>query len=247
MPARQDAVPHEIGKESVQPPGPVSAPPGTAQVRTNAGSLRREVRKMGYEEGASRLRPGANAQPPPPKGSATVVAAAGPREWSFDGSFSPALLEAMQRNPGRPLQDVLLDMALLELPAGNEDQRAHHPEAASVGQTGAGSQSFPAGRRRAALVANENYQAEPKLDAPAREAGQFHNELVGRGFQVETAGDRTAPQMQLEYERLVSEAEPGDELMGYFSGHGAPEGLVGAPARRPGRTGRPRHRRRAGA
>ena len=166
-------MPHEIDRESKPQPRPVSGNVGATPAPARAGSLRNEVRKLGYEEGSARLRPGSvgpgrREGAAPPKGSATVVAAAGAREWSFDDSFAPALLEALRKNPGRPVADVLFEMASRELPVANEEQPAHHPEGIQVGSVGAGSGPFPGGRRRATLVANENYVENSKLDAPAR-------------------------------------------------------------------------------
>jgi hypothetical protein len=193
----------------------------SSEARPRSGSrsaLRREVRGLGYEEGASRLRP---------RGSATVVASAGPREWAFDNSFAPALQEVLALHPGQDLADVLVLVATRDLAVGNPEQADHHPTIAQIGAGQAAPKAYRAGRKRAVLVANQNYVGISPLETPADEAMRFQEQLRSRGFQVQTAADATAAQMQEEYEGLVDGAGPEDELVGYFSGHGSPAGLIG--------------------
>jgi hypothetical protein len=200
---------------------PDSGAASSSEARPRSGSrsaLRREVRGLGYEEGASRLRP---------RGSATVVASAGPREWAFDNSFAPALQEILAQHPGQDLADVLALVATRELAVGNPEQADHHATIAQVGAGQAAPKAYRAGRKRAVLVANQNYVGISPLETPADEAMRFQEQLRSRGFQVQTAADATAEQMREEYEGLVEGAGPEDELVGYFSGHGSPAGLIG--------------------
>jgi len=156
-----------------------------------------------------------------------VVAAAGSREWAFDNSFAPALQEVLAQHPGQDLGQVLEEVATRDLVVGNPEQAEHHPTIAQVGAGQPAPKNYRAGRKRAALVANQNYAGASRLETPVDEATAFQVQLRSRGFEVQTAADATAEQMREEYEALVDGAGPEDELVGYFSGHGSPEGLVG--------------------
>jgi len=209
-----------------------AVPQNQGGARLGQAGLRDELRGLNYREGAERLRPRGRGPEPDavPRGSATIVAAAGAREWAFDRSFSPALQEVLRANPGRDLADVLAEVAQRELVVGSPEQDAHHPTLAQVGARPRGPASFRAGRKEAVLVANQNYVGGAPLETPAEEAAQFHDQLVARGFHVKTAGDLTAAEMRDEFEALVVDAQPEDERVGYFSGHGSPQGLVGVLA-----------------
>ncbi len=205
---------------------------GTGGASPGQAGLRDELKGLNYREGVERLRP-RGREPEPvaaPRGSATIVAAAGSREWAFDRSFSPALQEVLRAHPGRDLADVLAEVAQRELVVGSPEQDAHHPTLAQVGARPRGPASFRAGRKEAVLVANQNYVGGAPLETPAEEAAQFHDQMVARGFHVKTAGDLTAAEMRDEFEALVVDAEPEDQRVGYFSGHGSPQGLVGVLA-----------------
>ncbi len=151
----------------------------------------------------------------------------GPREWAFDNSFAPALQEVLAQHPGQDLGQVLEEVATRDLVVGNPEQAEHHPTIAQVGGGQPAPKNFRSGRKRAALVANQNYVAVSGLKTPAEEAMKFQDQLRSRGFEVQTAADATAEQMREEYEALVDGAGPDDEVVGYFSGHGLPQGLVG--------------------
>ncbi|MBR56561.1 MAG: hypothetical protein CMH54_00725 [Myxococcales bacterium] len=168
---------------------------------------------------------------PPEEGSATVIAAATSTEWSFDNSFTPALIEALDKNPHLGIDEVLLMMGEKTLFVGGE-QPQHHPQVAQHGQKGREADNTSEcgeNARKAVLVANNNYldQGAGPLPGPIPETRQLAGELEQRGYKTSQHDDQSAVEMDAHYNSVISSLKAGDDLVLAFSGHGAPEGLVG--------------------
>lgn len=231
-------------------PEPVRAPAGhgSTAAPSRTAAFQRVLRGRNFRDGAAALSPrtapgprqdtpGAglcSSQPPAfgqavaATGSATVVGAAGNTEWAFDNSFTPALLAEMEANPGLTLDEVLVRLADRELKVNAAEQPQHHPTIAQFGQTTENTSMTRAGRHMATLVANSHYLAAGQLQTPGTEAAAFRTALAAQGYDAEPVHeDLTAPSMEAAFGSLVGRAEPNDDLVAYYSGHGSPEGLVG--------------------
>jgi len=169
---------------------------------------------------------GGSSELPSQDGSATVVGSATSSEYAFDNSFTPALIDALEKNPGLGLDDVLVLMGARTLTVNNA-QPEHHPQIAQYGQTDDNSSVCRDSEHKAVLVANQNYTSINPLSTPIAEAGQLASELGARGYTTTQQNDQTAQQMDSHFGDTVSSLKEGDDAVLYYAGHGAEDGLVG--------------------
>ncbi|HET7500353.1 MAG TPA: caspase family protein [Kofleriaceae bacterium] len=169
--------------------------------------------------------------------AATVVAAAADSEVAYDDSFTPALIAALHANPALGVDEVLHLMASTSVGAAKDNARGlHHPTIVQYAEDPRLAQSAPGSRetrKRAVMIANKNYTSLRSLRTPILEAGAMQGELSSRGYQAEVHSDRTAADMGALWGGMVGAAHRGDELVAHYSGHGAPEGLLGVHHDRP--------------
>ena len=224
-------------------PGPIR--PGGSRNE----QVRNSVRGRNYADGAAALSPrsaGASAQSPgvgngvcssepptfgregQPGGSATVVGTAADSEWAFDASFTPALVAEMKAHPELEIDEILVRVADRELRVANSTQPEQHPTVAQFGQTTQNTNMTRAGQHLAVLVANSTYPAVGSLQTPLPEAQGFRASLAARGYAADpVVPDLQAPEMASAYQGLINRAQANDDVVAYYAGHGAPEGLVG--------------------
>jgi hypothetical protein len=164
----------------------------------------------------------------PGGGSATVVGAAADTEYAFDNSFTPALVAALQANPNLSIDEVLEQLGAGSLGTGvDNDNGLHHPTIVQYGQTAQNTSECRDNKKLAVLIANQNYVNISSLNTPIAEAGTMKTELEGRGYDANVHSDKTAAEMSTLWSSMVSAAAQGDDLVAFYGGHGAPEGLVG--------------------
>jgi hypothetical protein len=170
---------------------------------------------------------GATESPTP--GSATVVAAAEDSEYAFDNSFTPALVTALQNNPNLSLDEVLANISgnSLGSPATDNDGGLHHPTIVQYGQTDASANECRDNEKTAVLIPNQNYVNISPLGTPIAEANAMSGELANRGYDSNVHPDQTSAQMSGLWNGMVNAANEGDDLVAFYGGHGAPEGLCG--------------------
>ncbi len=163
----------------------------------------------------------------PGEGSAIVVGSAANSEVAYDDSFTPELIGRLQANPDQSLDEILEGMSDAVLSVPGADQPIHH---ATMAQYGDAESNRGEGetKKSAAFVANSDYVAISDLATPGPEARALEGEITARGYDsTGVSEDEDAPGMRSIYQRLVADANPGDDLFAYYAGHGAPEGLVG--------------------
>ena len=164
----------------------------------------------------------------PGGGSATVVGAAADTEYAFDNSFTPALVAALHANPNLSIDEVLQQLAVGSLGTGTDnDGGLHHPTIVQYGQTAQNTSECRDNKKLAVLIANQNYTNISSLSTPIAEAGTMKTELSSRGYDANVHADKTAADMSTLWSSMVGAAEQGDDLVAFYGGHGAPEGLVG--------------------
>lgn len=165
----------------------------------------------------------------PTPGSATVVGAAADSEYAFDNSFTPALVAALQANPNLSIDEVLANLASgnLGAPATDNDGGLHHPTIVQYGQTDENTTTTVENQKRAVLVPNQNYTNINPLGTPIAEANSISSQLTARGYDATVHPDQTAAQMGTLWNGMVNAANEGDDLVAFYGGHGAPEGLIG--------------------
>ena len=172
--------------------------------------------------------PESPAPPETAEGSALVVGSAENSEVAYDDSFTPALVAELNNNPNLSLEQILTDAAHNTLDVTGADQPLHHPTLAAFGDQAANQSEGTEPTRSAVFVANEAYVHHDDLGTPHNEAVSLAGALGSRGYQ--NAGvhdDQSATGIQSAFGSLVDNANPGDELVAFYGGHGAPEGLVG--------------------
>jgi WD40 repeat protein/uncharacterized caspase-like protein len=84
-------------------------------------------------------------------------------------------------------------------------------------------QSAPAGERLALVIGNSDYpEGKAKLKSPVNDAQAMTDFLTGLGMKVTLLIDATVGEAEREFARLtaVTAAQPADELVIYYSGHG---------------------------
>lgn len=161
-------------------------------------------------------------------GSAVVVGSAADSEWAFDASFTPALVTALQNNPNLSVDEVLHLISDRTLVVNDPDQAVHHPTLAEYGQTAANTSETRGGQRLAVFVANQNYTSIGSLQTPIAESTSFEGAMTGRGYKsLGVKQDQSSGEMAGVYTDLIGQAQPGDDLVAYYAGHGAEDGLVG--------------------
>lgn len=165
----------------------------------------------------------------PTPGSATVVGAAADSEYAFDNSFTPALVAALQANPDLSIDEVLANLSSgnLGAPATDNDGGLHHPTIVQYGQTDENTTTCRDNQKRAVLIPNQNYVNITPLGTPIAEANSMSAALGARGYDATVHPDQTAAQMGTLWNAMVNAAAEGDDLVAFYGGHGAPEGLIG--------------------
>ena len=166
--------------------------------------------------------------------AAMVVSSAGDSEVAFDGSFTPALVAELQAHPELGLDDALRQIAATSLgPGGQKGAGLHHPTILQYGQGAQGSSEPRDHKKHAILIANQNYRGIGRLGAPIAETAEMKGELASRGYDATVHSDKSAADMSSLWTSMVGAANHGDDLVAHYSGHGAPEGLLGINHRRP--------------
>jgi len=153
-----------------------------------------------------------------------VVAAAADTESAFDNGFTPALVKLLQDNPGMSVDDVFRRVSAAPV---ENNIGLLHPTIVQYGQK---APSAPEGReikKRAVLIANQRYRGCNPLNTPVAEAGTMKTELTSRGYDASVHSDQTSGGMDSLWGSMVGAANPGDHLVAFYGGHGAPEGLLG--------------------
>ncbi|MED5372586.1 MAG: caspase family protein [Myxococcota bacterium] len=191
--------------------------------------LSRDSKTKGSKKGGGRGRKRKDHLEDPLTAKATVVGAAEDSEYAFDDSFTPALLSKMN-DEGKSLDDALGELGdsplLLNEDSADNDEGLHHPTIVSYGKERAAKGKRKA-QKRAVLVANQKYKHISELSTPAAETASLAGTLKGQGYKAKVWNNRTAKSMKSQYDDMVSKAKEGDQLVAYFSGHGAEDGLVG--------------------
>jgi hypothetical protein len=200
--------------------------PGSGGAATGAGI------QMLEDPGATSTQGGAGAgatSTTPTPGSATVIGTAADTEYAFDNSFTPALVAALQNNPNLSLDEVLATMPATSLgaPATDNDGGLHHPTIVQYGQNDENANVCRDNEKVAVLIANQNYVNISPLSTPIAEANAMSGELVARGYDSNVHNDKSSRDMSTLWNGMVASANEGDDLVAFYGGHGAPEGLCG--------------------
>jgi len=164
------------------------------------------------------------------EGSAMVVGSAGDTQQAYDASFTPRLIQFMEYYPESSLDELLEYISGKKFDVHSKTGHAeHHATIAEYGAPMAGRSEGQEPTRRAQLITNQNYKAISKLQTPHEEGAALGGMLAGRGFSmIAHSKDKSAAAMTARYlGRLVDPAQPGDELVAYFAGHGEPRGMCG--------------------
>jgi len=159
--------------------------------------------------------------------AATVVASTAESERALDGAFTPALLAALQAQPGASIDQVLHQVSASALAWGPGGSGLQHPTIVQYGRIAPHGARSGGGSKQAVLIANQDYQHLGDLPAPRVEAEAMQRELAARGYRADVHHDRSAADMAALWDSMVGSAERGDELVAYYGGHGVPEGLAG--------------------
>ncbi len=164
------------------------------------------------------------------EGSAQVVASAGDTQQAYDASFTPVLVDYMNANPGHSIEELLTFISGEKFDVNEKtDPAEHHATISAYGDPMANRSDGEAPRQMAQLITNQNYKAISKLKTPHTEGGTLAGALAGRGFDmIAHSKDKSAGAMDARYTgRLLDAAQPGDELIAYFAGHGESRGMCG--------------------
>jgi hypothetical protein len=177
---------------------------------------------------------GSSAEIASPSGgdvAATVVGSAADSESALDGSFTPALVTALQATPHLNIDEVLYRLVAAPLGTGTDNGGdLQHPTIVQYGQA---AQHAPGGadgrdhKKLAILIANQHYVHINGLYTPIAEADTMKAELASRGYDANVHADKTAADMTSLWGSMVGAANRGDDLMAFYGGHGMPEGLLG--------------------
>lgn len=82
--------------------------------------------------------------------------------------------------------------------------------------------------RRALVIGNGAYASASLLPGAARDAAGMAGLLAGRGYEVQICRDAGGAEMYDALQELASAAQPGDDCVIYYAGHGVPQGWFGS-------------------
>lgn len=163
------------------------------------------------------------------EGSAIVAAESGQTEYGFTNRFTPDIVQMLQSDPKANLDDVLRTIGDQEYQVNYTDdatfpQPELHPTIAEYGER---TDKNSSGTKKATLIANENYP-NAVLQGVTGQATSLEGQLSSRGYVSSgVVTDKNAADMGAAWNGMVNGAQPGDELVAYFIGHGGPDGLCG--------------------
>lgn len=189
---------------------------------------RRDLAGLEYEQQLSAVQPG--GQEP---GSAAIVASTSRMAPAGDGSFTPALADALTASP-----DASLDAVLDGIADRAVEVRGVGMQRATMMRMGeAPASGEESGTREAVYVANTNYAHASDLPKARPDADKMQAALGARGYQGPVLEDQTAAGMRRAFGDSVKDAgrEPGSSLVLYYAGHGLADGLVGVDTESPSR------------
>lgn len=155
-----------------------------------------------------------------------MLGSAGSDESASDDLFTPALVAALQANPKLSIDEVLWQLAVAP-PGEGKSGEWQHPSIVQYGRMAPGASDRQDHKKVAVLVGNQKYQNISKLYTPIAEAGAMQGALASRGYQASVHTDRTSADMASLWGSMVGAANPGDDLVAFYGGHGMPEGLIG--------------------
>ncbi len=158
--------------------------------------------------------------------AATVLGSTQANELASDDLFTPALVAALQANPRLSIDEVLWQLAVAP-PGEGKGGEWQHPSIVQYGRMAPGAADRQDHKKVAVLVGNQNYQSISKLYTPIAEAGTMQGALASRGYQASVHTDRTSADMTSLWGSMVGAANPGDDLVAFYGGHGCAEGLIG--------------------
>jgi hypothetical protein len=158
--------------------------------------------------------------------AATVLGSTQANELASDNLFTPALVAALQANPKLSIDEVLWQLAVAP-PGQGTGGEWQHPSIVQYGRMAPGPSDHQDHKKVAVLVGNQNYQSISRLYTPIAEAGAMQGALASRGYQASVHTDRTSADMTSLWGSMVGAANPGDDLVAFYGGHGCAEGLIG--------------------
>ena len=164
------------------------------------------------------------------EGSAQVVGSAGDTQQAYDASFTPVLVDYMNANPGHSIEELLTFISGKKFDVNQDTNPAeHHATISAYGDPMANRPDGQPPRQLAQLITNQNYKAISRLETPHAEGASLGGALQARGFDmIAHSKDKSAAAMDARYTgRLLDAAQPGDELIAYFAGHGESRGMCG--------------------
>lgn len=208
-------------------PPPQAKPGGAVAPGAAAGRPRASRDLDAFHEDDARPIPGTVTGPSAGDDvAATVIGSTGQYESARDDLFTPALVAALQANPGQSIDEVLWQLAVA--PPGKGIGGEHqHPEIVQYGRMAPGAANAAEHKKVAILIANQNYQNISKLYTPVAEADAMKGALAARGYQASVHPDRTSADMTSLWGSMVGAANPGDDLVAVYGGHGCEDGLIG--------------------
>lgn len=171
-----------------------------------------------------------------PLSSTAILSAAGQTELSFDGTFTPLLIEELS-DPDRSLDEVMDDLSDDTLQARDVDGNVHDSspsQAPTIARLGSSSPPKEDGTKKAVLIGNVNYtnaagDDSSNIPTAYKDALGLAGALKSRNFAADAHTDKTAGEMTKLYTGAVQDGalSAGDSVVLYFSGHGTPLGPVG--------------------
>gem|GEM_PF-3048999 len=169
---------------------------------------------------------------PPREGSATVLGESGDTEYGFTNRGTPDIVQLLQSNPTASVDEVLQTLSDRQFAVNYQSdpdfpQSGLHPSIARYGNQPAPANQSSAQGKRGVLVANAQYTNINPLPQVTAQATSLQSELNGRGFATDLVNNANSATMTARYDALVANAQPGEELVGFFTGHGSTAGMCG--------------------
>lgn len=156
------------------------------------------------------------------RGDTTVVAATQETQEGMNACLTPALVRLLDEHPQASVEQVLEVLGVARFESDTDGMSGNNTSMAQ--SEGTASED---GEKIALLVANQHYTYLDDLPEVEGETAGLASSLESRGYGTDIQEDQGGGGMSSVYEGVAAAANPGDELVFYYAGHGIPEGLCG--------------------
>lgn len=135
------------------------------------------------------------------------------------GVYTKAFVKLQQAHPDKSVDEIAEMMTDFRGAEGTDQD-------SELVQTGR-ARGEGAGRKVGLFIGNDDYVSLPPLKFAVSDAQAMKSTYAAKKYQATHEKNRSASDMAQSFETTAATLEPGDHMIFYYAGHGAPEGIIG--------------------